>query len=126
MIIISTQVQDAMYHHAMQFFIKRHLVLLCIVTHAIDADVDLGQDGIVIEREGDDICIIIMTEMSLVDFEEKSIGAKDVVDPLESIAFCINGIADPLRPLISGGEINGYIVTGKEYTGSSFFRFRPK
>ena len=73
MIIISAQMQYAMNHHTIQFFFKRNTKPVCIFQHTLCADINLRKQRIFIEGKGDDIRIIIVSEMCTIYFQEKFI-----------------------------------------------------
>src|SRR6187549_37017 len=85
-----------MDHDAMQFIFESNLESFRIFFHAICADIDFSHERIIIKREGDDVGVKIVIEMSFVDLKKKVIRTKDKVDSIEFVSFCFNGISYPL------------------------------
>ena len=58
-----------MYHHPMQLVFKWNIKTCRIFLNAINADINLSDEWIVIERKCDNVCVVIVIEVIAVDLE---------------------------------------------------------
>ncbi len=126
MIIIPAEVEDTVDHHAMQFVREWDMKGCGVFPHPVEADIDFRDDGIGVEGKGDDVRVVIMAQMGLVDFEEKRIGTKNIVNAGQLIPFRFNGRCDPMGPAVRIGDIKLYIMASKINPGGFFTGVRPE
>lgn len=81
-----------MEDHPVQFFSKRNLQVFCVFPDPFGADVYISQQEFAWlgKLETDDVCIGVMAQVFLVDFEEITICTKNVVDTGDGKSFPAN------------------------------------
>jgi hypothetical protein len=103
------------YHNAAKFLRKGHLIGFGVIGYAFGADKEIafksvGKIGII---EGDDIGIIVVIEVFDIDLPEVFIGAEDVGNFVNGLAFGFGDIEQPGAYGVRLREIKGDIFKMK-------------
>lgn len=112
-VLIAAQVQNSMCQHPFQLFLKNGLQPLRIILDSRQRYENIAADGFTAYVvESDNICIIIVLQVVLVDFQQIIVAAEYIVDTAEFSIFCGNDILQPTCNFRT--EIHGWYVLEKK------------